>query len=54
MKLLNYAAFNEAMAILDLVFDIAILLLPLPVIRNIQIDNKRKYHIVGIFALGSA
>ena len=53
MKLLNYPAFNEAMAVLDFIFDIAIWLLPLPVIKNLQIDRNRKYSLVGIFALGS-
>lgn len=41
------------MAVLDFVFDLAILLLPLPVIKNLHIHKKRKYSLAGIFALGS-
>lgn len=41
------------MAVLDLVFDVLILLLPLPVVYNLKMDNKRKYSLIAIFWLGS-
>ena len=41
------------MAVLDLVFDILILLLPLPVISKLQMGRKQKYSIIGIFWLGA-
>ena len=52
-KLLNYPAFNLTMAVLDFVFDILILLLPLPVIFKLHMDRKRKYALIGIFWLGA-
>ena len=53
MHLLDYGKFTLTMAILDLVFDMAILILPLPIINNLHMDSKRKYALAGIFALGS-
>lgn len=41
------------MAVLDFVFDIIILLLPLPSILKLHIDKKRKYALIGIFWLGA-
>ena len=41
------------MAVLDFVFDILILLLPLPVIFKLHMDQKRKYALIGIFWLGA-
>ena len=52
-KLANYSAFNETMAVLDFVLDIAVLLLPLPIVRTLNTNRKQKYSIIGIFALGS-
>ena len=52
-KLLNYGAFNVSMAVMDLIFDIMILLLPLAPISKLQISRKKKYGVVGLFWLGS-
>ena len=52
MDLANYPVFTETMAILDLLLDIAIFCLPLPVIKNLQIYRKRKLSLIGMFALG--
>lgn len=40
------------MAVLDIVLDLAILSLPLPVIRGLQISARRKVSVAGIFLLG--
>jgi hypothetical protein len=40
------------MAVLDLLFDIAVLALPLPVIGTLQMDFQRKISVMGLFALG--
>ena len=40
------------MAVLDIVLDLAILSLPLPVIRNLQISTRRKVSVAAIFLLG--
>ena len=41
------------MASLDLVFDIVVLLLPLPVVYKLHMSRKKKYYLVGVFWLGS-
>jgi thiosulfate reductase cytochrome b subunit len=41
------------MAVLDFVFDILILVLPIPVISGLQMGKSQKYSIIGIFWLGS-
>ncbi|MCJ1417612.1 hypothetical protein MMC32_003956 [Xylographa parallela] len=40
------------MAVLDIVLDLAILSLPLPVIRSLQISTRRKVSVAAIFLLG--
>jgi flagellar biosynthesis protein FlhB len=52
-KLANYSAFNETMAVLDFLLDIAVVLLPLPIVKSLRTDRKQKWSIIGIFATGS-
>lgn len=40
------------MAVLDIVLDLAILSLPLPVIRGLQISTQRKVSVAALFLLG--
>ncbi|MCJ1327437.1 hypothetical protein MMC10_004106 [Thelotrema lepadinum] len=50
---LNYPAFLMAIAVFDLAIDVAILCLPVRPTIKLQMSKKRKYSILGIFALGS-
>lgn len=45
-------AWLEAMAVLDLVFDVAVISLPLPVLGSLQMNVKRKVSVIGLFCLG--
>ena len=49
---LNYGAFLTAFAAMDILFDILILALPLPVIKSLHMSRKRKFTVIGIFWLG--
>ena len=42
-----------SMAILDLVFDIVVMLLPLPIIYKLHMSKKKRYYLVAVFWLGS-
>ena len=48
----NFAAFSLAGAYLSLVFDVAVLCFPLPMVRKLKMPTKRKWQIAGIFWLG--
>jgi len=37
---------------MDILFDILILALPLPVIKSLHMSRKRKFTVIGIFWLG--
>ncbi|KAL5405481.1 hypothetical protein PMIN06_003748 [Paraphaeosphaeria minitans] len=49
----DFNAWYLAFCGLSIVFDIAILCFPIPVIRTLKIDRRRKLSIIGIFWLGS-
>ena len=49
---INWGALNIAMAVLDLVFDTLVLLLPLIAISELQVSRQQKISIVGLFWLG--
>ncbi|KAI0398798.1 hypothetical protein F4802DRAFT_114603 [Xylaria palmicola] len=49
---INYGAFLTSFAAIDLLLDIVILCLPFPVIRNLQVDQSRKFLLLGVFSLG--
>ena len=49
MKLLKDATFNEVMAVVGLVSDVSIAILPLPIIKNLYIDRSES--LPGTFAL---
>ena len=48
----NYSAFVIALAAISLVLDVVVLLLPLPVLRNLQMPLRRKVGVAGVFSLG--
>ena len=52
-KLLDYGAFNLSMAILDLIIDITILVLPIPAVYQLNMDTRKKNYLIAIFWLGS-
>ncbi|KAL8969734.1 MAG: hypothetical protein Q9197_004182 [Variospora fuerteventurae] len=52
-KVIDYRAFNIAMAVLDLVLDILILLLPIQPVSRLQIGRREKCAVIAIFWLGS-
>ena len=41
-----------SMTVLDMLLDLCILCMPLPIIRTLQISSKKKWSLVGIFSLG--
>ncbi|KAI1092131.1 hypothetical protein F5B19DRAFT_233881 [Rostrohypoxylon terebratum] len=49
---INYGAFLTSFAAIDLALDITILCLPIPIIRSLHMDRKRKFLLLGIFWLG--
>lgn len=49
---INWGALNIVMAVLDLFFDIVILLLPLVAIYQLQVSRAQKLSIVALFWLG--
>ncbi|MCJ1232403.1 hypothetical protein MMC14_000355 [Varicellaria rhodocarpa] len=52
-NILNEGAMYTAQAVLDIALDIAVLAMPLPMIRKLQLSTKRKWNLVGIFWLGA-
>ncbi|PTB66984.1 hypothetical protein BBK36DRAFT_160704 [Trichoderma citrinoviride] len=48
----NYNDFSLAFAGMSIVFDVIVLLFPIPVIRKLQMDRARKLQVLGIFWLG--
>lgn len=54
MPVFNYdwAVFVEVLAALDIAADVLILCLPIPMIRKLHIETKRKFQLTGIFWLG--
>ncbi|KAL5117423.1 hypothetical protein ACEQ8H_004739 [Pleosporales sp. CAS-2024a] len=49
---INYGAFITSFAAIDLVLDVIILCLPVPVIRHLQINTHKKFLVIGIFWMG--
>lgn len=49
---MNYQIFLAAMAAIDIGLDVFTLLLPVPVIKALQVSTARKFSLLGIFALG--
>jgi hypothetical protein len=49
---INYGAFITSFAAIDLVLDVVILCLPVPVVRQLQIKTSKKFLITGIFWMG--
>lgn len=50
---LKFGTIIVSLTIADIALDLIILILPLPVIRGLQIDKKQKIHVAGIFLLGA-
>ena len=50
--MINEYAMYTASAVIEMLLDIVTLILPWPIIWNLQIDTKRKWHLCGIFLLG--
>jgi len=53
INLLNEGAMYTAQAVLDIVLDLAVLCMPLPMIKNLNLSTQRKWNLVGIFWLGA-
>ena len=49
---MNYGAFLLAFAAMDMVLDLIILSLPLPLIKNLHISTRRKVLLIGVLWLG--
>ncbi|KAF2845808.1 hypothetical protein T440DRAFT_258321 [Plenodomus tracheiphilus IPT5] len=49
---INYGAFITSFAAIDLFLDIVILCLPVTVIRQLQINTRKKFLVIGIFWMG--
>ncbi|KAF2705433.1 hypothetical protein K504DRAFT_460186 [Pleomassaria siparia CBS 279.74] len=49
---INYGAFITSFAAIDLLLDVIILSMPLPVIRNLHVTTRKKILIMGIFWMG--
>ncbi|KAK9415008.1 putative integral membrane protein [Seiridium unicorne] len=49
---INYGAFLTSFAAIDLVLDIVILCLPVPVIHSLHINKSRKFLLLGVFWMG--
>jgi hypothetical protein len=52
-KCLNAIAMWYAMSISDLIVDIMILTLPIPLVLQLQLGNKQKVGVLAMFALGA-
>jgi hypothetical protein len=50
--ILNYSAFLMAWSALDLALDVIILCMPVFVIKTLHLETRRKFSLIGIFALG--
>ena len=50
--MINEYAMYTASAVIEMLLDIVTLILPWPIIWNLQIDTKRKWNLSGIFLLG--
>lgn len=48
----DYEVFLTAMAGIDIALDVFTLLLPLPVIKSLHVNGKKKLSLIGIFSLG--
>ncbi|OTA98049.1 hypothetical protein M426DRAFT_28823 [Hypoxylon sp. CI-4A] len=49
---INYGAFITSFAAIDLALDIVILCLPIPIIRNLHMNRRRKFLLLGVFWVG--
>ncbi|XDG07882.1 hypothetical protein ABKA04_007497 [Annulohypoxylon sp. FPYF3050] len=49
---INYGAFLTSFAAIDLALDIVILSLPIPIIRSLHMNRRRKFLLLGVFWLG--
>jgi hypothetical protein len=49
---INFSALLAASGYTDLIIDITILALPIPMIKSLRLDLKRKLSVAGIFSLG--
>ena len=48
----DYPVFYMVEVVMDIIFDICILCMPLPVIRSLHMSTKKKWLLAGIFWLG--
>ena len=51
-RCINAAVLDYAFAITDVVGDLAVIILPFPSIRKLQMGKREKWGLAGIFALG--
>jgi heme/copper-type cytochrome/quinol oxidase subunit 4 len=50
---LNRGGIYLAQAVIGIVTDVLLLLLPVPTVMTLQMPNKQKLGLIGIFAVGS-
>ena len=48
----DFAPMLEAYAYTDILIDVIVLAMPIPMIRSLHLDMKRKLSVGGIFSLG--
>lgn len=51
-RVINYGAFLLSMNAIDLVLDVIVLLIPLPLIIDMTLSTRRKVQVLAVFALG--
>lgn len=51
--IMNEGAMYIAATVTDIILDITVLCMPLPMIRSLNLSTKKKWNLVGIFWLGA-
>lgn len=51
-RCVSLVAFWFALAAFNIVTDLSVWLLPMPVLKSLQLPRKQKYSLIGVFALG--
>jgi hypothetical protein len=50
---IDNVAFYNAVAISNVVFDVTLLILPMPMVWKLQITHKKKFQVCGVFLVGA-
>lgn len=51
-RCINRVAFWYSTSAINISTDLAVWLLPMPVLKNLQLPRRQKYTLIGVFALG--